>query len=684
MDFAGVPRSEIEAKLIKESYEKLPILIIGDFIASVLFALLLWNKINNPGILGVWFITMLIFNHLLRGLFLFYYHRQQRQKQLQHPRFWKNYFIINHTQSGILWALGGLLFIYIEDPFYRLLIFVYLTGLLGAPASTLLTFHLSYMGYMLPICLVMVYLALSFTAPISFILFSITLLYIAVIIFSTSETHKLLVKSIYLELYNLNLFANLKRSEESFRNTIENAPIGMAIISPEGQCIHANRTLLDLLGYSEDELRQTTMLKITHPDDLAMTKDALEKLIKGDLRISHLEKRYIRKDGQIIWMMVSASLIRDEEGKPINFITQMKDVSDRVENEEKMRQLNEKTMATLNELQLLEHDENLLNKLNRSLQICVVVEEAYPRINLIAQELFPGLSGGLSVYNKSTNQLETVIEWGEKQLLQKVFFPIDCFAIREANLNLVEDPKKEVPCSHYLNPPQGGYLALPLMVQNELIGVIHLLAPTGEKIRQHQQDMVVSFGNIVKLALANINLRASLSDLSLHDPLTSLYNRRYLNDILSRELIRIAREKSRLCVAMLDIDDFKKLNDNYSHLAGDEVLKGIGQLLKSFFRESDLAFRFGGEEFVVILLNTSLDNAVSKMEEFRERFKATSQYYKNKKLPGVTISIGVAESPQHGAFIEDILKAADHALYSAKQAGKDRVVGYVKKEQTHS
>lgn len=133
--------------------------------------------------------------------------------------------------------------------------------------------------------------------------------------------------------------------------------------------------------------------------------------------------------------------------------------------------------------------------------------------------------------------------------------------------------------------------------------------------------MVVSFGNIVKLALANINLRASLSDLSLHDPLTNLYNRRYLNDILSRELTRVAREKSILCVAMLDIDDFKKFNDHYTHLAGDEVLKGIGQLLKNFFRESDLAFRFGGEEFVVILLNTSLDNAVNIMEQFTKKLK---------------------------------------------------------------
>ncbi|WP_040535234.1 GGDEF domain-containing protein, partial [Legionella drancourtii] len=433
----------------------------------------------------------------------------------------------------------------------------------------------------------------------------------------------------------------------------------------------------DTLGYSDTELCSKSMFDITYPADMPMTRDAMSKLIKGEMRISHLEKRYIRKDGRIIWAMVSYSLIRDEQGLPVNFIIQIKDVSDRIQNEEKMRQLNEKTMVTLNELKLLEHDENLLNKLNRSLQICVSVEEAYPRINLIAQDLFPELSGGLSVFNQSANELETVIQWGHDQLLPKLFFPMDCFAIREANTILVDDPQKAVPCNHYLTLPQGGYIALPLMVQNELIGVIHLLAAKGKKLTQHQQDIANSFGNIVKLALANINLRASLSELTLHDPLTNLYNRRHLNEFLSRELIRIAREKNTLCVAMLDIDNFKKFNDTYSHLAGDEVLKLIGQLLLSDFRESDIPFRFGGEEFAVIFPNMTLDNAFDRMDQFREQLKNTIAYYKDRPLPGITISIGIAEAPKHGATIEDIIKAADHALYAAKEAGKDRVKSYI-------
>ncbi|KTD07655.1 sensor domain-containing diguanylate cyclase [Legionella jamestowniensis] len=676
MDFPGVSKSQIEERLISESYKKFHFIILADFLAVLLYTSLIWPHSTNSMMVISWVILMIVVNDVLRAVMIFYYHQEKKRPALRYPSFWKKYFILNNLQSGILWGMGGLLFIYVNDPLVRVVIFVYLTGLLGAPAAKLLTYHWAYLGFMTPIWLVMLVLSVSITDSLSVILFLAVILYVSLVIFSTAAANKSLLKSIYLELYSSNLLHDLKRSEENFRNTIENAPIGMAIVSPEGNCIHANQTLQDILGYNDHELNNKNILEITYRDDLAITKEFMTKILKGEMRISHLEKRFIRKDGSIIWAMVSLSLIRDDQGEPVNFILQMKDVSDRIENEEKMRQLNEKTLETLNELKLLEHDENLLNKLNRSLQICISAEEAYPRIRLVAQDLFPGLSGGLMIFNKAINQVETVLQWGEQQLLTKTSLPLDCFVLREADIISVDNPQKSIPCHHYLQPPPGGNIGLPLIVQNELIGVIHLFAPVGRRLTQHQKDMAVSFSNIVKLALANINLRSSLNELSLHDPLTGLYNRRYLNDLLSRELIRLAREKNTLCIAMLDLDNFKNFNDTYSHLAGDEVLRLLGQLLKSNFRDSDIAFRFGGEEFVVALLNTTLEPAAKKLDQFRELLKDTPVTYKNQQLAQVTISIGVAEAPKHGATIDDIIKAADQALYAAKQAGKDRVKIY--------
>jgi len=214
------------------------------------------------------------------------------------------------------------------------------------------------------------------------------------------------------------------------------------------------------------------------------------------------------------------------------------------------------------------------------------------------------------------------------------------------------------------------------MVHDELIGVIHIVASKGEQLTEHQKDMATSFGNIIKLALANINLRNTLSELSLHDSLTELYNRRYLNEILVRELERLQREKTTLSLCLIDIDNFKNFNDTYSHLAGDAVLKQIGFLLKNSFRSTDIAFRFGGDEFVLVLLNTEIANATKIMEQFTDKLKNRAMYYKDKKMPKITVSVGVSEAPHHGTTLEDIIKAADHALYNAKKAGKDCIKIY--------
>lgn len=181
------------------------------------------------------------------------------------------------------------------------------------------------------------------------------------------------------------------------------------------------------------------------------------------------------------------------------------------------------------------------------------------------------------------------------------------------------------------------------------------------------------FNDTVKLALSNIMLRASLQQQSIHDPLTLLYNRRYLDEALPRELSRIIRTNQPLCVCMIDIDHFKIFNDTHGHEAGDEVLKHIGKILNENFRGSDIACRFGGEEFIVILVNSELSAVVSRMQSLREKIKSENILFENKVLPPITISIGIAEAPTYGDTSEKIISAADHALYQAKHNGRDRI-----------
>ena len=181
-------------------------------------------------------------------------------------------------------------------------------------------------------------------------------------------------------------------------------------------------------------------------------------------------------------------------------------------------------------------------------------------------------------------------------------------------------------------------------------------------------------GGQIGLALGNLNLREVLRVQAIRDPLTGLFNRRYMEESLERELRRAVRNQHPLGVIMLDLDHFKQLNDRSGHEAGDAVLRELSNCLQTVTREYDLVCRYGGEEFTIILPDASLDVAVKRAEKIRDTFKHLNVKYQNRDLPGGTLSLGVAGFPEHGSTTEAVLRAADAALYQAKHEGRDRVV----------
>lgn len=159
------------------------------------------------------------------------------------------------------------------------------------------------------------------------------------------------------------------------------------------------------------------------------------------------------------------------------------------------------------------------------------------------------------------------------------------------------------------------------------------------------------------------------------DPLTSLFNRRYLEESLEREISKTAREKGSLAVIMLDADHFKLFNDTYGHLAGDVVLRNMGMQLVKYSRKEDIACRYGGEEFVLVLPGTSLEVGIQRAEDLRLTFEKQKKLtYKKRRLPNVTVSLGVALMPIHGKNMSELMNAADKALYKAKELGRNKVV----------
>ena len=188
------------------------------------------------------------------------------------------------------------------------------------------------------------------------------------------------------------------------------------------------------------------------------------------------------------------------------------------------------------------------------------------------------------------------------------------------------------------------------------------------------ERQATAIGERISLALANLRLREVLRGQSIRDPLTGLFNRRFMEESLDRELRRAVRGKLPVALMMVDIDHFKRFNDTFGHQAGDALLRALGNLLKETTRGQDVVCRYGGEEFAFVLAGASLEPARKRAELLREEMKQLNVRHGGQLLGAVTISIGIAAFPDDGDTAEQLLKAADDALYRAKEEGRDRIV----------
>jgi diguanylate cyclase (GGDEF)-like protein len=229
-------------------------------------------------------------------------------------------------------------------------------------------------------------------------------------------------------------------------------------------------------------------------------------------------------------------------------------------------------------------------------------------------------------------------------------------------------------CPHLPQPPPAASLCAPLAAQGKALGVLSVTSDgQGRGLPEATQRLAEAVAAQLGLGLANVQLREVLRQQSIHDPLTGLFNRRYMEETLEREIHRARRNGSPMSLLMLDVDSFKQQNDAYGHEGGDAVLRGLGDLLRRSLRKEDIACRYGGEEFVLVLPDASLQAAARRAEQMRVAVERLRIPYRDRVIGPVTVSIGVSAFPEHGPDGAALLRAADGALYAAKRAGRDRV-----------
>lgn len=380
--------------------------------------------------------------------------------------------------------------------------------------------------------------------------------------------------------------------------------------------------------------------------------------------------------GQPCWLEFQFVPIHDDEDRLAGVTVFGLDFTGRKQEDAARLEAMVHMQRLLGELETLHSQTLLVNNLNDLLQSCRDEGEAYSVISLALGELFPRCHGCLALVQEG-GDLERVSLWGEGLCRKGQGFAMeDCWGLRRGSLHEVEDIAHGLVCQHLEGLPRAGYFCLPLIVRGETLGLLHLAYPDQVTAAQRASliSLAQSVGETVKLSLSNLRLRLAMQDQAIHDPLTGLFNRRYLDEILPRELSRAQRTNSRLALGMLDIDHFKRFNDSLGHEVGDLVLREIGRLLHEYLRKSDIACRYGGEELLVIMPDSTAADAAQRLEAMRQLIHGASILHQGKTLPAITLSVGVAEAFVHGSGPQELLRHADQALYRAKAEGRDRVV----------
>lgn len=377
-----------------------------------------------------------------------------------------------------------------------------------------------------------------------------------------------------------------------------------------------------------------------------------------------------RRDGKYIPIHSIVVLIRDEHGAPTSIVAVNRNISERRHFEMLLMKANQRLEEAMIEARRQAAEILMVNELHDLLQVCQTINEAAGVIAFSLQRIFPHQSGYLMVRQPGTANLNVLAAWGDSAIVPASMTIDQCWSLRRGLIHRT-CAGEGMRCAHTRADPDDCTCCVPLVVQGEIYGLLHI---AGSKLPR--SELIVMTGDTIKLALSNLELRTTLREQAIIDPLTGLYNRRYLESSLPRELHRAQREQAPLTVAMIDIDHFKQFNDQYGHDAGDALLRELAVIFREHLRQSDLACRYGGEEFVFILPGVNRATAQTRLQRLRETVQRRQIAFAGQLLGPVTVSIGfvVSESDDQNAHL--IIQHADAALYAAKRSGRNQAVDF--------
>jgi diguanylate cyclase (GGDEF)-like protein len=315
----------------------------------------------------------------------------------------------------------------------------------------------------------------------------------------------------------------------------------------------------------------------------------------------------------------------------------------------------------------------LLARMTQRLQGCENFDDVINVAELFAPNIAPGIAGRLYVFDRDPWQMRCVAQWLSPADDEATFHPDACWAVRRGQSHPPVNGEPDVACYHLPESQAESALCVPLIAQGEAIGLLSFqnITPENAPARAYLELMAEALG----LALANQRLRDALLEKALFDPLTGLRNRHHLEDTLHTQMTQAMRNGEPLSCMMIDIDHFKSINDRFGHEAGDQVIKNVATIVQRAAHDGGLAFRYGGEEFLVLLPGAGEAEAHACAQKIYNGVHALSLRYGLTEIGPVDVSIGIASYPEH-AQSDNLLRAADVALYRAKELGRSRIVSF--------
>ncbi|MEG3223195.1 sensor domain-containing diguanylate cyclase [Vibrio gigantis] len=338
--------------------------------------------------------------------------------------------------------------------------------------------------------------------------------------------------------------------------------------------------------------------------------------------------------------------------------------------EEEQKKQDERIRQRTHEIELMHRLANMLAACNNMVEAQQIVSDILPRI-------LGNVNGSVSLMRASRNQLITQLDWGEAWPGSASFAPEECWSLRKGRAHQSNDDFHSLTCGHMHEMENNQTLCIPLTAHGNTIGIMHLYFGVGDiNIDPITEQLAFSVSEHLGLALANLSLQEKLRSQALSDPLTGLFNRRFFEQKLEEHSMNSATSEQPLSLLMLDLDHFKRFNDNFGHDAGDFVLKEISALLKQSVSEDEIACRLGGEELAVLLPHYTMQQATEFGQTLCDAVRSMHLEHKGLSLGQLGVSIGVATYPKPASDTESLVKMADNALYMAKDMGRSRVVNY--------